>query len=49
MDPTHETPRYALVVPETLESHVDRVHRGVRGRVRIEVYLVDDFGGVRRI
>lgn len=40
---------YALVVPETLLWHVERVQPETRRRCGIEVYLVDDFGGVRRL
>lgn len=36
--------RYALVVPETLRWHVERVPEHVRAALRIEVWLVSDDG-----
>lgn len=38
--------RYALVVPISLEKHANRVPRGVRARLGIELYFVDAEGAV---
>lgn len=40
---------YALVAPEALLTAVTRVSPEVRGRVGIELYLVDDLGQVRQL
>lgn len=44
-----ESARYALVVPETLMWHVERVNAAVRARIGIEVFLIDDLGVVRQL
>jgi hypothetical protein len=48
MTEENEDARFALVVPEAVLRAVVRVTEEVRDRLRIEVYLVDDFGRVRR-
>ncbi|WP_193510169.1 hypothetical protein [Cryobacterium sp. BB736] len=47
MTAEREFARFALVVPETLATHVERVSADVRIKLGIEVYLVDAHGGVR--
>jgi hypothetical protein len=44
-----ESARFALVVPETLARHVERVHADVRTRLGIDIYLVDSKSGIRAI
>ena len=46
MDPGQTGVRYALVVPATLRTHVTRVHQDVRGRLGVELFVVDDDGAV---
>jgi predicted RNA methylase len=41
MNPDHKAWHYALVVPETLRWHVERVRADVRASVGITVFLVD--------
>lgn len=48
MTPENADARFALVVPESLLGPVLRVADAVRERLGIEVFLVDDFGRVRR-
>lgn len=48
MTTANQDSTYAVVVPETLAKAVLRVSDEVRGRLRIEVFLVDDLGAVRR-
>ena len=46
MDPGQTSVRYALVVPATLRMHVTRVRHDVRARLGVELFVVDDDGGV---
>ena len=46
MDPEQASVRYALVVPATLRKHVTRVCQGVRERLGVELYVVDDDGAI---
>lgn len=49
MTPERDHAEYALVAPETLLWHVERVHAETRRRCGITVYLVDDMGRVRKL
>lgn len=49
MTPERAHAEYALVVPETLVWHVERVHAETRNRCGINVYLVNDLGSVRKL
>ena len=44
-----EMTSYAVVVPEALAGKVQRVPADMRRRLDLTVYLVDDFGHVRRL
>ena len=40
---------FVLVAPEALRWHVERVPAEVRRRCGIEVYLINDLAGVRKL
>jgi len=46
--PFHRT-RYALVVPASLQWHVNRVVPEVRSKLSVEIYIVSESGKVSRI
>lgn len=49
MNPDHKTSLYALVVPETLRWHVERVRADVRSSMGITLFLVDDMNHVHML
>jgi hypothetical protein len=46
IDPDEMGVRYALVVPAKLRWHATRVHRDVRTRLGVELFVVEDDGVV---
>ena len=46
IDPQVSGVRYALVVPASMRYHVTRVRKGVRARLGVELYVIEDDGAV---